>query len=54
MSESQIEALFRGAGFPSFEQGRWFGPAADERAWVAAFQDKVRQVVEGSACPTLS
>jgi hypothetical protein len=50
MTESQIEALFRGAGFQEFERGRWFGPSADERAWVDAFQDKVRQVVEGGAC----
>ena len=51
MTESQIESLFRGAGFREFEQGRWFGPSADERAWVEAFQDKVRQVVEGGPCP---
>jgi hypothetical protein len=51
MTESQIESLFRGAGFRDFEQGRWFGPSADERAWVAAFQDKIRQVVEGGPCP---
>ena len=50
MSESQIESLFRGAGFRDFEQGRWFGPSANERAWVEAFQDKVRQVVEGRPC----
>jgi hypothetical protein len=51
MSEQQIEELFRGARFGAFEQGRWFGPSADERAWVEAFQDKVRQVVEGGRCP---
>jgi hypothetical protein len=52
MTESQIESLFRGAGFRDFEQGRWFGPSANERAWVEAFQDKVRQVVEGGPCGT--
>jgi hypothetical protein len=51
MSEQQIEELFRGARFAAFEQGRWFGPSAHERAWVEAFQDKVRQVVEGGRCP---
>jgi hypothetical protein len=50
MSDRQIEALFSGARFAAFEQGRWFGPSADERAWVDAFQDKVRQVVEGGPC----
>jgi hypothetical protein len=51
MSERQIAELFRGARFGPFEQGRWFGPSADERAWVAAFQDKVRQIAEGARCP---
>jgi hypothetical protein len=37
MTESQIESLFRGARFLEFEQGRSFGPSADERAWVEAF-----------------
>jgi len=54
MTESQIESLFRGARFGEFEQGRWFGPAADVRAWVEAFRDKVRQVVEGEPCRTAS
>ena len=53
MTESQIESLFRGAGFRTFEQGRWFGPSADERSWVEAFQDKVRQVVEGGPCSSV-
>jgi hypothetical protein len=51
MSEQQIAELFSGARFGPFEQGRWFGPSADERAWVSAFQDKVRQIVEGPPCP---
>ena len=51
MADSQIESLFRGARFGEFEQGRWFGPSANEQAWVEAFQDKVRQVVEGGRCP---
>ena len=52
LSERQIEALFNGARFDAFERGRWFGPSADERAWVDAFRDKVRQVVEGGPCPS--
>jgi len=50
ITEQQIAALFSGAQFNAFEQGRWFGPSADERSWVEAFQDKVRQVVEGGPC----
>ena len=51
MTEQQIAELFSGARFGAFEQGRWFGPSADERAWVDGFQDKVRQIVEGRPCP---
>ena len=50
MSEEQIRALFNGARFGAFEQERWFGPSADERAWVDAFSDKVRQIVEAGPC----
>ncbi len=50
MTEQQIQALFNGARFGAFEQGRWFGPSADERAWVDAFRDKVRQIVEAGPC----
>jgi hypothetical protein len=50
MSDRQIADLFAGARFGPYERGRWFGPAADEKAWVAAFQDRVRQVVEAGPC----
>jgi hypothetical protein len=50
MSEQQVEALFKGARFAAFEQRRWFGPSADERAWVDTFHDKVRQIVEAGPC----
>jgi hypothetical protein len=52
MTPSQIASLFSGARFGPYEEGRWLGPSADERAWVAAFQDKVRQIVEGGPCPS--
>jgi hypothetical protein len=51
MTERQILALFNGARFGAFEQGRWFGPSAGERAWADAFRDKVRQIVEAGPCP---
>jgi hypothetical protein len=54
MTEQQIRALFQGARFSAFEQERWFGPSADERAWVDAFRDKVRQVVEAGPCRSVS
>jgi hypothetical protein len=50
MSRAQIVSLFSGARFAAYEAGRWFGPSAGEDAWVAAFEDRVRQVVEGGRC----
>jgi hypothetical protein len=50
ITDQQIRALFDGARFGEFEQGRWFGPSADVPAWVDAFRDKVRQVVEAGPC----
>ena len=50
MTTRQIAALFAGARFGVYEDGRWFGPSVDEAAWIATFQDKVRQVVEGGPC----
>jgi hypothetical protein len=40
LSKAQIEALFVAAGFNDVDR------------WVAAFQDKVEQIVERSPCPT--
>jgi hypothetical protein len=54
MTEPQIQALFNGARFGAFEQGRWFGPSADERGWIDAFRDKVRQIVEAGPCTFVS
>ena len=39
LSERQILSLFSAAHFP------------DERAWTAAFLDKVRQIADGAPCP---
>jgi hypothetical protein len=50
MTRGQIESLFSGARFAAYEAGRWFGPSAGEDAWVAAFEDRVRQVAEGERC----
>ena len=52
MSDRQIAELFAGARFREYEKGRWFGPSVDERAWVEAFRDRVRQVVEAGPCPS--
>ena len=49
LSERQVMALFTGARFREFFGGR--GPSADERAWTAAFLDKVRQIADGPPCP---
>jgi hypothetical protein len=49
LSERQVTALFSGARF------REFGGAksdTDERAWTAAFLDKVRQIASGAPCPS--
>jgi hypothetical protein len=50
MSDRQVASLFAGARFGEYENGRWFGPSADENAWVAVFRDKVQQIVEGGPC----
>jgi hypothetical protein len=50
MRDEQIAGLFSGARFAAYEDGRWFGPRADVSAWVEAFQDRVRQVVEAGPC----
>jgi hypothetical protein len=39
LSERQILSLFSAARFP------------DERAWTAAFRDRVRQIADGAPCP---
>jgi len=45
LTEAKVMGLFAGARF------REFSPDADERAWTAAFFDKVRQIVDGPPCP---
>jgi len=43
-----VTGLFVGARFREFAGD---GSGADEKAWVAAFQDKVRQIADGEPCP---
>ncbi len=52
LTPPQIEGLFRGARFPEYEHGRWLGFGTDDLpGWVAAFRQKVRQVVDRAPCP---
>jgi hypothetical protein len=51
LTREQITQLFEGARFPAFERGRWFGLSAPLDAWVDAFQERVRQVLEAGPCP---
>jgi hypothetical protein len=48
LTEEQITSLFAGARFREFLGGE---SPATERAWTAAFLDKVRQIVDGGPCP---
>ena len=49
LSHAQIVALFKGARFATYvrqsERGR------DEENWAAAFEDRVRQIVDHPPCP---
>jgi hypothetical protein len=47
LSEQQIAALFSAARVPEFHGN---GPSADVTAWVRAFQEKVRQIVDAGPC----
>ena len=48
LSDRQMAALFTAARFPEFHDGK--GDGADVNAWVQAFRDKVRQIVDRSPC----
>lgn len=48
LTEAQVTSLFAGARFREFVGD---GSGADEKAWAAAFQDKVRQIADGGPCP---
>jgi hypothetical protein len=50
LGSRQIATLFEAARFGDFERGRWLAPAEDVSAWVRAFEDKVRQIVEAGPC----
>jgi len=49
LTPEQMRALFVGARFPDYE--RHSGGGRDPQAWVAAFQDKVRQIADRPPCP---
>jgi hypothetical protein len=49
LSHAQIAALFRGARFPEF--ARQTPAGRDVENWAAAFEDRVRQIVDRSPCP---
>lgn len=50
LTESQIRALFQSAGFPDPATGRATGEVTP---WVKTFQDKVRELADRPACPSL-
>jgi hypothetical protein len=50
LSEAQIRGLFEGSHFADYKDAS--AASRDASGWVAAFQDKVRQITERSACPT--
>ena len=49
LDASQLEALFTASGVTSFDG--LSAEARNPRAWVAAFQDKVRQIEAAGPCP---
>lgn len=49
ISEPQLVDLFTGSGFVVYDQIT--AEARDPLAWARAFQDKVRQIKDGPACP---
>jgi hypothetical protein len=52
LSRTQIADLFRGSQM-AHRQG-WWSRARDLNAWVAAFEDKVRQIADRPPCPPVS
>jgi hypothetical protein len=51
LSHAQIVALFRGARFPEFQKQSPRGREVEN--WAAAFEDRVRQIVDRPPCPPL-
>jgi hypothetical protein len=49
LSHAQIVALFRGARFPDYVRQSKAGRDAEN--WAAAFEDRVRQIVDRPPCP---
>ena len=51
LTETKLRTIFESARFPDPVSGDVPG---DVTSWVKTFQEKVRQIAEGSACPTVS
>ena len=49
LSHAQVRALFTGARFPEF--ARQSPKGRDVESWAAAFEDRVRQIVDRPPCP---
>ncbi|HTM01968.1 MAG TPA: hypothetical protein VL173_00570 [Vicinamibacterales bacterium] len=49
ITDLQLRDLFRAARFPEFQSAT--DDARDLRAWVAAFHERARQIIEGGSCP---
>ena len=49
LSHAQIVALFQGARFPEYVRQSKAG--RDVENWAAAFEDRVRQIVDRPPCP---
>jgi hypothetical protein len=52
LSDDQLDSLFVGARFREFHGGT--GESADVRAWTQVLRGKIRDIVEGPACPSLN
>ena len=50
LGDDQLDSLFSGARFPEFHGGT--GESADVRAWTQVLRGKIRDIVEGPACPS--
>jgi len=52
LDDGQLDSLFSGARFSEFHGGT--GESADVHAWTRVLRSKIRDIVEGPACPSLT
>ena len=52
LSDDQLDSLFSSARFAEFRGGT--GESADVHAWTQALRGKIRDIVDGPACPSLT